>query len=130
MGKGWSIFFGVILLACFLSLVIAPFMGWWLPKNIASFGPDVDFLFYIILYLTGFFFVLTEAILVFVMWKYTYDPNRKATYAHGNHRLEVLWTIVPAAILLYIAFAQVPAWARHEVGRADLVVRLREVQGR
>ena len=63
MGKGWSVFFGVILLACFLSLVISPFVGWWLPKNVASFGGDIDFLFYIILYLTGFFFILTETIL-------------------------------------------------------------------
>jgi len=111
VAKGWSIFFGVVLLACFGSLVISPFVGWWLPKNVSSFGDDVDFLFYIILYLTGFFFVLTEVILVWVMWKYTYDPNRKATYVHGNHRLEVLWTVVPAGILLYIAFAQIPAWA-------------------
>ncbi len=111
MGKGWSLLFGAVLLACFLSLVISPYMGWWLPKNVASFGGDIDFLFYIILALTGFFFVLTESILVYVMWKYTHNPNRRAEYVHGNHRLEVLWTVVPAGILLYIAFAQIPAWA-------------------
>jgi cytochrome c oxidase subunit 2 len=111
VGKGWSIFFGVVVLACFLSLVISPAMGWWLPKNVASFGGDVDFLFYIILFFTGFFFILTEVILVVAMWKFGHDPNRKATYVHGNHRLEVFWTVVPAGILLYIAFAQVPAWA-------------------
>src|SRR5262249_22643882 len=29
----------------------------------------------------------------------------------NEHRLELAWTIVPAAILLYIAFAQVSTWA-------------------
>jgi cytochrome c oxidase subunit 2 len=112
VGKAWSVFFGVIILACFASLAISPFVGWWLPKNVASFGGDVDFLFYIILWFTGFFFVLTEAVLVVAMWRFGHDPNRKSTYVHGNHRLEVFWTVVPAGILLYIAFAQVPAWAR------------------
>ena len=28
-----------------------------------------------------------------------------------EHRLEMLWTIVPAVILLYIAFAQIGVWA-------------------
>ena len=113
MAKGWSVFFGAVLLACFLSLVISPFVGWWLPKNVASFGGDIDFLFYIILALTGFFFVLTEVILVYVMWKYAYDPNRKAEYVHGNMAPppEVFWSVVPAGLLLYIAFAQIPAWA-------------------
>ena len=30
---------------------------------------------------------------------------------HNQHRVELAWTLVPAAILLYIAFAQVGTWA-------------------
>jgi heme/copper-type cytochrome/quinol oxidase subunit 2 len=53
------------------------------------------------------------------MWVYA-SPNaapgtedrEKALYTHGNHRLEVLWTAVPAAILLFIAFAQIGVWER------------------
>ena len=30
----------------------------------------------------------------------------------NQHRLEMTWTVVPAVILLYIAFAQVPVWLR------------------
>jgi cytochrome c oxidase subunit 2 len=110
--KLWSLLFGAILFAAFAMFLIAPFMNWWLPKNVASFGGDIDYLFYVILGFTGFFFVLTEVILVYVMWKFTHVPGRKSIYTHGNHRLEVLWTIVPAAILLFIAFAQIRAWTR------------------
>jgi cytochrome c oxidase subunit II len=110
--KGWGIFFGVVLLGTFLLCAVAPFVGWWLPDNVASFGPDVDYLYYVILGFTAFFFVLTEALLVWAMYRYAWRPNTKSAYVEGNHRLELLWTIVPAGILLFIAFAQINAWER------------------
>lgn len=110
--KGWSIFFGVVLLASFLSIAVSPFVGWWLPANVSTFGPDVDYLYYVILGFTTFFFVLTEALLVWAMYRFAGRPNAKSQYVEGHHRLELLWTIVPAGILLYIALAQVPAWER------------------
>jgi cytochrome c oxidase subunit 2 len=110
--KWWSVYFGGVLLADFALCVAAVFVkGWWLAPNVASFGWDVDKLFYIILAFVTFFFVLTEANLVYSMWRFAYQPGRKATYVEGNQRLEWFWTIVPAGILLYIAFAQVKTWA-------------------
>jgi cytochrome c oxidase subunit 2 len=110
--KFWALLFGAVLAASALLFVVAPFVpGWWLPTNMASFGQETDNLFYLILAFTGFFFFLTEGILVYAMWKYVARPGQKSTYTHGSHKLEVLWTIVPAAILLFIAFAQVQAWS-------------------
>lgn len=34
----------------------------------------------------------------------------RAVYSHGNTPLEVVWTIVPAAILAYLTFYQFPVW--------------------
>jgi cytochrome c oxidase subunit 2 len=110
VGKGWSIFFGVVLLATLLLCVVAPFVNWWLPSNVASFGGEIDYLFYLILAFTAFFFVLTEVILVYNMFKFAYRPGHKSAPVYGNHRLELAWTIVPSAILLFIAFTQVQAW--------------------
>jgi cytochrome c oxidase subunit 2 len=110
--KWWSIFFAVVLTATFVIWIVAPFAGWWLPTNVSTYGPDVDFLFYVILALTGFFFVLTEVLLCYAMYRFTWREGHKATYTHGNHRLEMLWTAVPAAILLFIAFAQIRAWEK------------------
>jgi cytochrome c oxidase subunit II len=108
--KGWAIFFGVVLLGEFLLCAIAPLVGWWLPDNVSTFGPDVDYLYYVILGFTGFFFVLTEVLLVYAMYRFAWRPNTKSQYVEGNHRLEMLWTIVPAGILLYIALAQINTW--------------------
>lgn len=111
MGKGWSIFFGVVLLATFLIWFVAPFYGWWLPDAVSTFGPDVDNLFYLILWATGFFFVLTEVVLVYAMYRFAYRPGEKATYTHGNHILEMVWTAIPAALLLGIAVIQITVWS-------------------
>jgi cytochrome c oxidase subunit II len=110
--KLWSLFFGAVLLACFLLTAISPFVGWWLPRNVSSFGGDVDDLWNLILVFTGFFFVLCSVILVYAMYRYAGREGGKAVYTHGNHRLELLWTAVPAAILLFIAFVQIRTWER------------------
>jgi cytochrome c oxidase subunit 2 len=108
--KGWSVLFGAVLLASFGIWAAAPFVGWWLPEQVSSFGDAVDGLYYVILGFTGFFFVLTEVILVYAMWKFAHNPARKSVYVEGNHRLEMAWTVVPAILLLYIAFTQIRTW--------------------
>ncbi len=111
--KGWSIFFGAVLGGSGLLCVASYFVkGWWLPANVSSFGPDVDFLYYVILGFTTFFFVLTEVLLVWAMYKFAGRPGAKGVYVEGHHRLEMLWTVVPGAILLYIAIAQISAWEK------------------
>ncbi len=125
--KGWSILFGVVMLACALSFAVAPMMGWWLPRGESSHAWDVDFLFYVIFWIVAFFFILTEAVLVIFLWLYASNPDGKRPvsesaeavgfmkpvtgFLNNEHRIELAWTFIPSVILLYIAFAQVSAWA-------------------
>src|SRR5262245_31947985 len=66
------------MLGCALSMVVAPLVGIWLPEGNSTHAWDVDKLFYFILVVTTFFFLLTEGILVWFMWKYAgrYDPAK------------------------------------------------------
>jgi cytochrome c oxidase subunit 2 len=120
----WALLFGVTMLACAGLFIIAPFCGWWLPEGVSSHSWDVDLLFYMILGITSFFFVLTEGIMVFFMARYSGEPGEKAPkhemlglfkpvagLLDSQHKIEMAWTIVPAAILLLIAFSQISAWA-------------------
>ncbi|MDW8265778.1 MAG: cytochrome c oxidase subunit II [Gemmataceae bacterium] len=112
MQRVWGLLFGVAMIAAAGLFAVAPLVqGWWLPKNVATYGAGIDLLFYVILAVTGFFFVLTEAILVYIMLKFAGSPGRKATYVHGNHRLEVLWTVVPGVLLFLLAISQIGVWA-------------------
>ena len=65
----------------------------------------------LILYLTGFFFVLTEGLLIFFCVKYRdRGDGRKTTHIHGSHKLELIWTFVPGLILFVLAVVQSGAW--------------------
>jgi cytochrome c oxidase subunit 2 len=115
--KLWALLFGVVLLGCFVLTLVALFVvpdKWGLPENIAAeYGDPVDGLFFMILGFVGFFFVLTEVILVYAMYKFVRgEAAKRSTYTHGNHKLELAWTIIPAAILLYIAYAQISTWEK------------------
>jgi len=112
--KFWAVVFAmVIVLGVFLFVLAAIIPGWWLPPQVSTVGGEVDSLFYMILWITAITFVLTEAMLVYNIYSFsTPEAGRKAPYIHGNHRLEVIWTIVPAGILVLIAVVQISSWER------------------
>ena len=43
---------------------------------------------------------------------YRQKEGRRATYTHGNTTLEIIWTIIPAAILIVLSFMSVSTWAK------------------
>ena len=104
---------------------IGPSMGWWFPPNPANpsstgsaseFGHRIDDLFYMILWITTVTFILTHMAIAYVMWKCSKAAEgEKAWFTHGSHSLEVIWTIVPAVILLFIAFVQRDVWGDFRV---------------
>ncbi len=92
--------------------VFAPQFNIWLPQDVSEHGRVIDGLFMFILYLTGAVFIVTELVLVYYMWKYDASSNDKPVkYSHGSHALELVWTILPAVTLLFIAIYQMEAWA-------------------
>jgi cytochrome c oxidase subunit II len=108
--KFWGLLFGLVLLGAFVLTAVSPAFGWWLPPSSASYSKDIDFLFYLILGVVAFFFVLTESLLVYNMLRFTHDPARKSQYIHGNHRLEMLWTVIPGVLLFGLAVWQINVW--------------------
>ena len=83
----------------------------WLPESASTYSPQVDYLFTVILWITGFFFFLVQGALLFFVIKYRHRPNRKAQYIHGNNLVEIIWTIVPALILIWLTVASQRVWA-------------------
>jgi cytochrome c oxidase subunit 2 len=110
MKKLWALLFLLVPIGGVWSFAISPGRGWWMPPHISSYGPGIDRLFYIILAITGVTFVLTQGALVLFLFRYAGDAGRKGTYIHGHHKTEVVWTVVPALILVFIAFAQMDDW--------------------
>jgi cytochrome c oxidase subunit II len=112
------------------TFAVAPFFNIWLPADVSEHGRSVDSLFMFILWLTGAVFVITELLLFWFMWKYDSTKSKKpAKYVHGNHALEVVWTILPAATLLFLAIYQMNTWADIKMRRPVMAPTV-EVVGR
>src|SRR5437868_13914665 len=87
-------------------------MSWWFPANASSYGAEIDRMFLLILYITGAVFFLVEiALLVFIV-KYRHTAGKKATYVDGSTRAEIIWTAIPAAIVVFLGLFSQPLWSR------------------
>jgi cytochrome c oxidase subunit II len=99
---------GLIALLVFVLVVIgAPAYAaqrtsglWWMPDVASRGGEQIDQLTYFIYYLTGAVFILTQVVYIFFLIKYRAKRGVRATYSHGDNRLELVWTAIPTAIFL------------------------------
>jgi len=98
----------------------------WLPENISTFGPGIDQLFYLIYYITGATFVIVTGLLLAFLVMYRHQDGRRAVYSHGNSTLEIVWTIVPALILVLLGLMSKSKWdeIKRHAPPADVQVRV------
>jgi cytochrome c oxidase subunit 2 len=82
----------------------------WLPEDVSTYGPQIDRLFSIIQWITGITFVIVIVLLLLFIIKYRDQGGRRATYTHGSTVLEVIWTIVPAIILIVLFMLSQSLW--------------------
>ena len=115
MGKFWAFVFLLIPVLGVATFAFAPYYRYWLPVDVSQHGHTIDHLFYFILWLTGAVFVVTEVALFWFMLRYDAKNGGKVSYTHGSHSLEIIWTIIPAATLLFIAIYQMNAWADSKI---------------
>ncbi len=84
--------------------------SWLMPETVSTFGPALDDLYYVILWITGIVFFITEIVLVVLLVKYRYKEGRKAAYIHGSNKAEVVWTITPFVIVMGLVIYSKGLW--------------------
>ena len=84
--------------------------GFWLPESLSTFSQKVDFLFYVILWITGIVFFLVQGTLIYFIIRYRGREGAKGFYTHGNTKVEIVWTIIPAVILIVLALMGQGVW--------------------
>ena len=84
--------------------------SWLMPETVSTYGPTIDTVYYVILWVTGIVFFATEITLLVFMVKYRHKEGRKAEYIHGSNRAEVVWTTIPFVIVMALAFYSKGIW--------------------
>ena len=85
-------------------------MSWILPSGASTFAGEIDFLYYLILVITGIAFVIVEVGLIVFLIKYRARPGRKAEYIEGSTKAEIVWTAVPAVTVVIIGLMSGGVW--------------------
>jgi cytochrome c oxidase subunit 2 len=108
----WCLLFFLVPVMAVGLFLLAPIYGWWLPEALSTIAADIDRMFYVILGITGVIFVITQVWLLFALVRFSDARRARADYFHENVRLELIWSIIPAGILVFMALYQVPSWGR------------------
>lgn len=108
----WSLIFLTIPIFGVGLFLAAPSMDVWLPRNVSQEGEAIDSLFYIILWITGGVFVLTQLLLVYYLFRYeAVHCKLPIRYTHGIFKLEAGWTMVTGIVLVFLAlYSQFEVW--------------------
>ena len=91
---------GVIATAIWIP--IARIIPWFPPKGSIQAG-NIRTLYYVLIIATVPIFVLVETVVLFSVWKFRMRPGQEdmdGPPIHGNTRLEVVWTAVPAILIV------------------------------
>jgi cytochrome c oxidase subunit II len=75
----------------------------WFPTQASEEGKDIDTLWDVLVIVSVPIFVLVETIVLYSVWKFRMRPGEELKDGppiHGNTRLEVIWTAIPAILLV------------------------------
>ncbi len=85
---------------------------WGLPDCVTDQGKDIDRLFIVITDLTVLVFIAVMVAMFTFLIKYRARRGIKAIYSHGNNKLEIWWTTIPALIFIAIVVYSNGMWGR------------------
>lgn len=126
MGKFWSLLFLCVPVLGTLMYLVGMFassgpLAMWFPENINPLATEIDLLHDVILALIGVVFIGTGLAIFLFIWKYDSDCNTAAAkFVHGNHRVELWWTIIPTIVLVALAIYQFKVYADVRINRPML----------
>jgi cytochrome c oxidase subunit 2 len=82
----------------------------FLPEASSEHGVLTDNMFWVSMAIITFAFFVTSALLFWFSFRYQYNPNRRATFYPVNHKLEIIWTVIPAIVMAAMVFTGWRIW--------------------
>lgn len=83
---------------------------WWAPQCVTVGGHKIDAFMMFIFWLTLAVFIITQTVYIYFLIKYRARRGVKAVYSHGNNKLEIVWTTIPAVIFVLLGVTSDRLW--------------------
>jgi cytochrome c oxidase subunit 2 len=104
---GFLVFIYVITIVCFIKYGDFPLMS----NSASEHGSKIDNLMMISMALIFFVQTVTQFFLYYFAYKYKGQKGNKALFYSDNHKLEFLWTIIPAIVLTILITYGLVTWS-------------------
>ena len=101
----------------------------FLPEASSPHGRDTDSQFWFDMGLLTIAFFAVNFLLFFFSWKYQYKKGYKATFYPEDHKLELIWTAIPAVIMAVLVFLGFRSWT-HIMSDAPADSQVIEIMGK
>lgn len=72
----------------------------WLPIPASTYAKDIDGLMLLITVIVGIWFVIAEAVLFYLIFRYRRRAGVKPEYVDGSRKKQVAWILIPCAAIL------------------------------
>ncbi|NOT36099.1 MAG: OmpA family protein [Saprospiraceae bacterium] len=105
--------FCVIFFACFIwgCLYYANYMlGYGPLKSASAHGGSIDSMFNLTAFFTIIVFVICHIALFWFAYQFRYRPGRKTLFIPHNDKLELIWTGIPAFVMVILVVKGLIAW--------------------
>src|SRR5215469_17375379 len=94
----------------------------WFPANASRQSHNIRTLYDVLLIATVPIFVLVETVVLFSVWKFRMRPGQEEMDGppiHGNTQLEVVWTAVPAILIVALCTYAYTVLRSNEANKAN-----------
>ena len=129
MHRFWAITFSLIPVIAIVTFAMVSFSLWpfetvWYGESLTDSGRTIDGFFGGLHILAAAILAGTGLAIAWCLFRFSHQrhPQRAASYITDNVWLEVVWTAIPAAILIAIAFLQMESWAENKMDRPTMMV--------
>src|SRR5450755_2506027 len=104
----------------------------WFPRDASVQAGHIRTLYKVLLIVSVPVFVLVETVVVFSVWKFRMKPGEEEKDGppiHGNTRLEVVWTALPAILILGLCtYAYTVLRSNEDAKKGEMTVNVTERQ--
>ncbi len=103
---------------------------YFLPEAASVHGVNTDFMFWFTMTLLVIAFFITNTLLFWFSYKYQHSETRKAFFYPDNHKLEIIWTIIPALVMTGLVYYGLKEWNYITTFPAESECEVIEVMGK